>query len=104
MYLGSADWMSRNLVRRVEVVFPIEDPALRERITTQILAAQLADNTKAWELLPDGAYAPITPPEGVPKRDSQAEFMALALGDAKTTRKRTRVQRPKPKLQGRNGR
>ena len=100
-YLGSADWMSRNLIRRVEIVFPVEDAALRERIMNQILAAQLADNTKAWQLENDGSYTRVARAEGQPKRDSQSEFIALALGEARFVRKQTRRQRPKAKIKAR---
>ena len=54
-FIGSADLMTRNLDRRVEVVTPIEDPALCVRLE-EILAANLADGTLAWELGPDGAW------------------------------------------------
>ena len=56
VYIGSADWMDRNLSRRVEVVFPIEQPDLKQRLIHEILATTLADNVKARELLPDGSY------------------------------------------------
>src|SRR4029077_18584526 len=52
VYLGSADWMQRNLYARVEVLFPVQDPHLRERICNEILAAYLADNRKARLLEP----------------------------------------------------
>lgn len=96
-YIGSADWMSRNFFRRMEVVAPIEDPAMRDRIVTKILGAQLADNTKAWILGTDGTYTRVTRKEGQPKRDAQAEFMALALDSAKPSRKSKSVHRPKAK-------
>src|SRR5205085_3790323 len=54
VYIGSADWMDRNLSRRVEVVFPIETPELKQRLIREILAISLADNEKTRELLPDG--------------------------------------------------
>jgi polyphosphate kinase len=58
-YIGSADLMTRNLDRRVEVVAPIESPELRERLE-EILATNLADDTLAWELGPEGAW--LRPP------------------------------------------
>lgn len=94
VFVGSADWMSRNLHRRVEVVFPVLDAAIRERILTQILPAQLADNTKSWELQPDGVYKRVICADGESRRDSQSEFMALALGDAKIGKKKSRKTRP----------
>jgi polyphosphate kinase len=57
VYLGSADWMQRNLYARVEVLFPVKGPQLRERICNEILAAYLADNRKARMLEPTGSYS-----------------------------------------------
>ncbi|HMD43029.1 MAG TPA: hypothetical protein VKH45_08145, partial [Candidatus Acidoferrum sp.] len=56
IYLGSADWMPRNLYERVEVLFPVRDPLLMERICKEILPAYLADNRKARILGADGVY------------------------------------------------
>jgi polyphosphate kinase len=56
IYMGSADWMPRNLHERVEVVFPLRDPLLRERVKNEILAAYLADNVKARILQRGGSY------------------------------------------------
>jgi polyphosphate kinase len=60
VYFGSADWMQRNFDRRVEVVAPIEDPRLRERVCS-LLEIQLADNRQAWDMLPDGSYVQRKP-------------------------------------------
>jgi len=60
VYCASADWMDRNFFRRVEVVFPIEDKALRGRVLKEALGRYLADNTQAWELQPDGSYTRLT--------------------------------------------
>jgi polyphosphate kinase len=57
IYLGSADWMPRNLYDRVEVLFPLKDPHLCERICTEILSAYLADTRKARMLGADGSYS-----------------------------------------------
>jgi polyphosphate kinase len=56
IYLGSADLMPRNLNRRVELLFPVEDPELLRTLRDDILAAYLADNAKARRMLPDGSY------------------------------------------------
>ena len=93
LFLGSADWMPRNFFRRIEVLFPIDEPALRERILAQLLEVQLADNTKAWSLDAAGEYSPPPPVKGAQRRDSQAEFMATALGASKPRRK-NRAPRP----------
>ena len=56
VYVGSADWMDRNLSRRVEVLFPVEQPNLKQRLISEIIAISLADNVKSRELLPNGTY------------------------------------------------
>jgi polyphosphate kinase len=69
VYLGSADWMPRNLHERVEVLFPLKSPLLRDRVVHEILAAQLADNVKARFLQKDGRYLrPWQSPRGRSKR------------------------------------
>jgi polyphosphate kinase len=57
MYLGSADWMPRNLYERVEVLFPLKDPQLQERIMSELLPSYLADTRKARLLASDGTYS-----------------------------------------------
>ncbi|OGI40252.1 MAG: RNA degradosome polyphosphate kinase [Candidatus Muproteobacteria bacterium RBG_16_62_13] len=59
VFCASADWMERNFFRRVEVAFPIADKTLRNRVIRESLRQYLADNTQAWELLPDGVYRRI---------------------------------------------
>lgn len=76
VYLGSADWMPRNLERRVEIVFPVEDEDLKERVK-EILAIQLADNRKAHMMQEDGTYKkPET--EGEERREAQRYFCEAA--------------------------
>ncbi len=94
VYVGSADWMPRNLYTRVEVVFPVEDPALKNRLMEEILHRQLADNTKAWILQPNASYVQAKS-EDENHRNSQLEFMELALP---TTRKRTVRQQARQKI------
>ncbi len=81
LYLGSADWMDRNLSRRVEVVIPVEPPELKQRLR-EILAISLADNVKARELLPDGSYRRVQPEPGQPLVRSQERFLELAAQNA----------------------
>ncbi len=59
IYMGSADWMPRNLDRRIELVFPIEDPDLKER-AFGILDTFLHDNTNARYMLPDTSYQHVS--------------------------------------------
>jgi polyphosphate kinase len=80
VYIGSSDWMHRNLSRRVEVVCPIEDPKLRAYLKDEVLHTYLRDNVNAHELTPDGSYKPVTP-AGESLFDSQIYFEgADALG------------------------
>jgi polyphosphate kinase len=58
-WIGSADWMPRNFFRRIEAVFPIEDPRLRARVRNELLGIPLADNVKSWQLQSDGQYKPV---------------------------------------------
>jgi polyphosphate kinase len=89
VYVGSADWMPRNLHERVEVLFPLTDPLLRERVSHEILAAYLADNVKVRFLQKDGRYlrswqSPAgrskRPPKGNAAFNAQEFFIALAEG------------------------
>ena len=73
--IGSADWMDRNLSRRVEVVFPIEPPELKNRLIKEILATTMADNVKARELLADGTYRRLPVDPSAPRLRSQERFL-----------------------------
>ena len=79
MYCGSADWMPRNLIERCEVVFPVTQPELHRRLG-DILAAYLADNTKARLLQPDGEY--IRAPKNGTPFSVQDYMMRVAEGTA----------------------
>jgi polyphosphate kinase len=59
LYIGSADWMARNLKHRIEVIAPVTDPQSKRYLRHVLLDAYLRDNTKARELQPDGRYVPI---------------------------------------------
>ncbi|MBV2164117.1 MAG: polyphosphate kinase 1, partial [Comamonas sp.] len=66
LYLSSADWMSRNMLRRVELAWPVHNRVLRQRIVDECLAAYLHDDRDAWTLGSDGVYArPMRPGEGL---------------------------------------
>jgi polyphosphate kinase len=80
IYLGSADWMPRNLYERVEVLFPLKDEQLRERISNEILPAYLADNKKARVLGSDGQYTPVHPAKNAKRFSVQEHLMRLAEG------------------------
>jgi polyphosphate kinase len=79
LYLSSADWMPRNFRRRVEIMFPIEEPRLLNRVVEGILGVALMDNVKARILRPDGTYTRCPPaPPGEPSIRSQVEFQNMA--------------------------
>jgi polyphosphate kinase len=82
VYLASADWMPRNFHRRVEVMVPVEDPALRARLM-EILSVSVNDNVKSWRLLPDGTYARVQPRPNAPLVRSQARFIEMTRDKAK---------------------
>lgn len=75
VYIGSADWMSRNLKHRVEVITPVSDPALKRYLNHELLAAYLRDNVKAHELQPEGSYAPVVRAPGEKPFVSQDFFI-----------------------------
>lgn len=80
-YMGSADWMPRNLDKRVEILFPIEDPILQEEIY-HILQIQLSDTKKAHLLMPDGHYVKVDQ-RGKTPLNSQLYFCEEAMANAK---------------------
>ncbi len=78
IYIGSADWMRRNLDRRVEVITPIKDPDIAKDLQ-EILGIMLADNRQAWELQPDGSYIQRRPCDDCSETNSQKTLMNMAL-------------------------
>src|SRR5438105_3699295 len=87
VYLGSADWMPRNLYERIEVIYPVKDALLRERVKNEILEAYLADNLKARVLQKDGSYIRAwqaqgkrKPPTGTAAFNAQEFLIAVAEG------------------------
>ncbi|WP_319418687.1 polyphosphate kinase 1 [Pleurocapsa sp. FMAR1] len=81
IYIGSADWMTRNLSRRVEAVTPIESPEIFKDLQ-EILGVMLADNRKAWELQPDGSFVQRKPKKDEETRSTHDTFMEMALQSA----------------------
>jgi len=72
IYCSSADWMERNLMRRIETCFPILDPHLAKRVYDEALENHLADNTQAWALHANGEYERLSPGEDMPHSSQQA--------------------------------
>jgi polyphosphate kinase len=75
VFLSSADWMPRNFFRRVEVMFPLLDPELRDRVLREIVPVYLADNTRARRLDSSGVFDMLRPGPGDPARRCQLEFL-----------------------------
>jgi polyphosphate kinase len=75
VYLGSADMMQRNLDRRVEIIFPLQDEKLKNSVIKTVLKTYLKDNVKARRLLPDMTYQIMHPQDGDKKIDSQEWLM-----------------------------
>lgn len=81
IYIGSADWMRRNLDRRVEVITPIKDQEIAKDLQ-EILGIMLADNRHAWDLQPDGHYIQRHPGDNCPEANSQKTIMSMTLRSA----------------------
>ena len=75
VWLASADWMGRNLFRRIEVAFPVRDPELAQRVVAEGLTAYLADNRDTWLLGSDGAWRKPPRRKGIPVRSAQTELI-----------------------------
>lgn len=95
IYLSSADWMSRNLDRRVEILFPIEAEGNRNKIK-QYLDVYLSDNTKAKMLNSDGTYTKVIRKEDEEKVNSQEYFQHKAVKQVKKAKKLEKQQRFTP--------
>ena len=80
LYLSSADWMNRNMLRRIELAWPVTDPVIRQRIIDECLVAYLHDGLDAWDLQPDGTYrrvdSALNPAKPVQGHGAQAALMA----------------------------
>jgi polyphosphate kinase len=83
VYIGSADWMTRNLDRRVEAVVPVEDPEIVKDLQ-EILGVMLADNRHAWDLQPEGHYIQRHPAENTKEQSAQTILMEMAFQDGKS--------------------
>ncbi len=78
VYIGSADWMTRNLDRRVEVITPVEDAAIAKDLQ-EILGIMLSDNRQGWDLNPNGSYTQRRPSSEDQERSSQNLLMEMAI-------------------------
>ena len=98
VYMGSADWMPRNLDKRVEITFPVEDEDLKKRVI-EILEIQLSDTLKAHIMQPDGSYAKQDL-RGREKLEAQNYFCKQAMGSLKEDDKKkvSRIFIPRMKI------
>ena len=92
VFLGSADWMPRNFYRRIELMFPVEDPKLKSRLVNDILPVILKDNVKARMLQGDGTYLRVPREEGQEAIRSQAVFQARARESSRVAAAGTGLQ------------
>jgi polyphosphate kinase len=84
VWLSSADWMNRNLFRRVEIAFPIRSPALKKRVLREGLQVYLKDNVNAWELGGDGRYRRRKPRGRQAPHSAQQQLMEMLGANAAT--------------------
>ena len=105
VFLSSADWMIRNLDRRVEVAAPILDPDLKQRVIEEVLNMSLYDNVKAHKILPDGTSERLASGNAQPLR-SQAALLELTMSKSETAGDAADAKRTKkrPKKSKRNRR
>ncbi len=75
LYLSSADWMNRNMLRRIELVWPVTDPSLRQRIIDECLVSYLHDGVDAWDMAPDGHYVRVDTAAAAIKAGAQDALM-----------------------------
>jgi polyphosphate kinase len=75
VYLASADWMDRNFFRRIELCFPVLDPALKRRVIREGLQPYLDDNAQAWVMNAEGGYERLRPRKGGRRRSAQEELL-----------------------------
>ena len=76
LYLSSADWMNRNMVRRVELAWPVTDEVQKQRLIDECLLAYLHDGLDAWEMQPNGAYFSVRTMSHAPGHSAQTALMA----------------------------
>jgi polyphosphate kinase len=88
VYLSSADWMPRNFFRRVEIMFPVESPALKKRILSEIVPVYMKDNRRARFLGPDRKYRRAERKANEPVFCAQSELLRMSAVDVPT---KTRV-------------
>ena len=75
VFISSADWMPRNLNRRIETLVPVESPTAHNQILDQIMIANLLDNTNSWELQATGRYVRVKTDDGKPRFSAHQYFM-----------------------------
>ena len=102
LYLSSADWMNRNMLRRIELAWPVSDPVLRQRVVDECLLIYLQDGCDAWDLGPDGVYHRVDltarpAQKGARKATPSAQSVLMKRYGRDTAKGRSK---PKPKPKG----
>ena len=101
VFISSADWMPRNLQRRVEALVPIENPTVHRQVLNQIMVANLNDNAQSWILQPDGNYRRYRLEEGETAFDAHQYFMQTdSLSGRGSAIELNQPPRLAPKFQG----
>ncbi|NNG25595.1 polyphosphate kinase 1 [Telluria aromaticivorans] len=96
IYLSSADWMNRNLLRRIEITFPVSSPALKKRLLREGLQPYLNDNVSAWELDSNGQYRRRKPRSGQKPYEAQKALMEMLGASASEDPQKENEHGPDP--------
>jgi polyphosphate kinase len=104
VWLSSADWMGRNLFKRIEVAFPVRDPVLKRRVIEEGLLRYLADNRDAWALRADGQWVKLRIRSGAKPKSAQSGLLELLAAPRSAAPRETRGTTRRQSSRGRRSR